>query len=187
MSDSRVTARFDWRLSIYGALAAFIFLLPITIYCSDITELFYVFLAAPILGLLVLLLAVFAKGRKLAILSVVLVYWAVSFVLLLNREPIRTAARWLLYSKDFKASVLAQQEPPNGELRHVEWDAWGWGGNDTTVYLVFDPDDSLAAAAKSGQPGRYNGIPCKVPRVQRLQSRWYTVQFYTDTEWGKCS
>jgi hypothetical protein len=48
---------------------------------------------------------------------------------------------------------------------------------------VFDPTDSLTEAARSGQPGKYSGIPCEFFRVRRLESHWYTVQFYTDDDW----
>jgi hypothetical protein len=80
---------------------------------------------------------------------------------------------------------LAQPQPTHGELKHVEWDGWGWGGQDTTVYLVFDPADLLSQAASSHHPGKYNGIPCEVFLVRRLESQWYTVQFYTDEWWGQ--
>jgi len=70
-------------------------------------------------------------------------------------------------------------------LKHIEWDGWGWGGQDTTVYLVFDPTNSLSAAAKVGQPGKFSGIPCEVFLVHRLESQWYTVQFYTNEFWGR--
>jgi hypothetical protein len=56
-------------------------------------------------------------------------------------------------------------------LKHVEWESSGWGPiGPTIVYLVFDPADSLSAAAKSHQAGKFSGIPCEVPRVQRLES-----------------
>jgi len=53
------------------------------------------------------------------------------------------------------------------------------------VFLVFDPTDSLSAAAKSHSPGKFKGIPCEVPLVRRLESHWYTVRFYTDEYWGR--
>ena len=55
----------------------------------------------------------------------------------------------------------------------------------TIVYLVFDPADSLSPAAKGHQPGKFSGIPCEVPRVQRLESHWYAVTFYTEESWGE--
>ena len=63
-------------------------------------------------------------------------------------EKSSSAVKWLLYRHGYKAEVLAQPSK-NGELNHIEWDGWGWAGQDTTVYLVFDPTDSLSAAAKS--------------------------------------
>jgi hypothetical protein len=94
-------------------------------------------------------------------------------------------ARWLLWSRSYKTEVLVQPSSANGELKHIEWDGWGWAGMDTTVYLAFDPSDSLSQAASSRQPGKYSGIPCEVFLVRRLESRWYTVCFYTNYEWGR--
>jgi hypothetical protein len=94
------------------------------------------------------------------------------------------AARWLARSHNYKSEVLAQPTAV-GELKHIEWDGWGWAGQDTTVYLVYDPTDSLAAAAKGQRPGKFNGIPCEVFRVRRLESYWYTVQYYTNEFWGR--
>jgi hypothetical protein len=34
---------------------------------------------------------------------------------------------------------------------------------------------------------KYNGIPCEVFRVRRMERQWYTVQFYTDSDWTHCS
>jgi hypothetical protein len=98
----------------------------------------------------------------------------------------RTEVRWLIQRSDYKARVLAQPEG-NGAFKHVEWDGWGFAGSDTTVYLVFDPSDSLRKASGSRSPQKYNGIPCEVPNVQRMEKGWYTVLFYTDTAWDHCS
>lgn len=95
-------------------------------------------------------------------------------------------ARWLFESGKYKREVLAQPADSTQLLKHVEWDGWGWGGNDTTVYLVFDPKNALAHAASSGSAGKFPGIPCEVYRVRRLETHWYTVQFYTDSDWNDC-
>jgi hypothetical protein len=60
-----------------------------------------------------------------------------------------------MWSHNYKDTVLAQQSRANGEFRQVEWDGWGWGwgGQDTAVFLVFDPRDSLSLAASIHQPG----------------------------------
>lgn len=99
---------------------------------------------------------------------------------------LQSRARWLIHGNDYKARTMSERLGQNGELRHIEWNARGWGGNNTVVYLVFDQGDQLSEAAKNGLPGQYPGLPCQVNRVRRLESHWYTVQFYTDTEWEKC-
>jgi hypothetical protein len=106
-----------------------------------------------------------------------LVTWSCSYT-------IRTAVRWPVGSERYKSEVLAQPTV-TGELKHIEWDGWGWAAQDTTVYLVFDPTDSLATPARTHQPGKFGGIPCEVPVVKRLEKDWYLVQFYTDEWWGK--
>jgi hypothetical protein len=108
-----------------------------------------------------------------------------ALVLAWNTYTIRTAIRWFAWSRDYKAHVLAQPASATGDLKHIEWDVSGWGPiGPTIVYLVFDPTDSLSAAAQSDHPGRFSGVPCEVPRVQRLESQWYAVTFYTEESWG---
>jgi hypothetical protein len=99
----------------------------------------------------------------------------------------RSALRWLLWSRRYKTELLAHAYSPSQGLNHIEWDGWGFAGNDTVAYLVFDPTDSLASAAKRGAAGRFDGLPCEVSLVRRLESRWYSVVFYTDADWDHCS
>jgi hypothetical protein len=115
-----------------------------------------------------------------ALVSLFLIALAIAW----NFYTIRSTARWFVWSHRYKAEVLAQ---PNatGELKHIEWDGWGWAGQDTTVYLVFDPADSLSTASRNHHPGKFNGIPCEVPVVDRMEKNWYAVQFYTDEWWGR--
>jgi hypothetical protein len=98
---------------------------------------------------------------------------------------VRSAARWFASSHRYKAEVLAQPASAVGTLKHIQWDGWGWAGQDTTVYLVFDPADSLSAAARSHRAGKFKGLPCEVDSVSRLETHWYTVQFYTNEFWGR--
>jgi hypothetical protein len=179
-------SQFNWRLPPYAAVGAVIVFLPFIIYAYDIGEVLYLLIGVPIISLGLLIAVVFGKQR-LAVFSMLIVYWAVTLVLFRNSFDLRSAGRWLLWSKDYKAVVLAQPESPNGELRHIAWDGWGWAGSDTTVYLVYDPADSLSVPAKSHSSGKFSGIPCKVPRVRRLESYWYFVVFYTNTAWGQCN
>jgi hypothetical protein len=101
-----------------------------------------------------------------------------------NFYAIRSAARWLAWSHHYKTEVLAQLSV-TGEMKHIEWDGWGWVGQDTTVYLVFDPTNSLSKAAREHRPGKFNGIPCEVPAIDRMEKNWYAVRFYTDERWGR--
>jgi hypothetical protein len=59
-----------------------------------------------------------------------------------------SALRWRVSSRSYKAKVLGQPASANAEFKHVEWDGWGWAGQDTTVYLVFDPKFALGGVQK---------------------------------------
>ena len=189
------SAQLNWRPALYAALIALIIDIPILIrYPTDIS-LILVFVVCAFLVLITassLIVAVFRKKRRqfLLILSMATVYWVISAALVIydlkNPTAVRTAARWLASSRDYKEKVLSQSVPP-GELKHIEWDGWGWAGMDTTMYLVFDPTDSLSEAASSHQSGKINGIPCQVQRVRRLESTWYTVLLYTNEFWDRCN
>jgi hypothetical protein len=124
-----------------------------------------------------------SKSRLWLYAALVLLF-LVTVAIAWNLYTIRSAARWFVWSHRYKAEVLAE---PNatGELKHIEWDGWGWAGQDTTVYLVFDPTDSLSTAWRNHRPGKFNGIPCEVPVVDRMEKSWYAVQFYTDEWWGR--
>lgn len=155
---------------------------------SPYAALLYLFFFVPFICLawVVLLGAAAFSDRPLQCLSITLslvAVVAVSGVLLNNKDTTRAHLRWLLWSRYFKSEVLAQPASPEGKLRHMEWEATGFAGvaNDT-VYLVFDPSDSLSAARP---PGNFNGIPCQVRLVRRLERYWYSVWFYTDEIWGK--
>lgn len=187
--------RIDWLFPFYMAVAALILSLLILIYGGFDLDLLYLLVSVPIVSVLLLLFLIFAAVRKnwrraLAIFVVCVVYLALSWITLRNSFDLRTTARWLLGSPDFKAKVSAAPDSADGLLRHIEWDGWGWGGIDTVAYLVFDPKDSLSTAAGSHTPGKYAGLPCQVVRVRRMESHYYVVLFYTDqrwsSNWGPC-
>jgi hypothetical protein len=189
--------RFNWKLASY-LTGCGLFAVMVIELCDafDILEMLYFLALVPLIGLILLLLAIFsAVGKRqrqcLSILLALVTYcgtswllWKTSMDLNMNLRP---AERWLLHSRAYKAEVLAQPSPQNGELRHIEWDGWGFAGLETNVYLVYDPSDSLLHAAKNHSPGKFTGIPCEVPTVRHLESRWYSVVFYTETSWEHCS
>lgn len=181
----------NWWLILSAATFTAILFSLLAIFSSDITELL-LFPGIGILigftGLLVIAFTARRKGRAFSTFALMLVaYGGVSFVCLMHRKTIRDSGRWLLWSRSYKAELMRQQKPSNGGFRHMEWDGWGWAGaGDTVEYLVFDPKDSLSAAA-SRTKGKLNGLPCEVPTVHRLESQWYAVVFYTDYDWDHCS
>ena|SRR5690348_3467580 len=185
--------RFDWQLPLYAAIGALVVFLPIVAFGFNLGQILYTFVVLPIVGLLLLVIAIViaCSGKRLqglALLSLLAVYCVVSWGLFKHSMKLHTEARWLLSSKEYKPEVLAQPVSEHGELKHIEWDSWGWGGTVTTAYLVFDPNDSLYSAVTSHSPTvKIRGMLCGVSRVDRLQSHWYSVVFYTDTGWDDCA
>jgi hypothetical protein len=182
--------QFDWvrpLCVVVGASILFVSLMAYSAYAPFLYLLFF----APIIFLACLILLVAAAIDKrprqcLSMLLTLVAFLGASWALFKNEGTIRPSIRWLLWSHRFKAEVLARPAPTKGELRHMEWEATGFAGvANNTIYLVFDPTDSLAVAAKSHSPGNFSGMPCEVYRVLRLESHWYSVAFYTDEEWGQ--
>jgi hypothetical protein len=177
------------RVLLLGTLIIVVLCLLDALLESDGTVYFFIFIPLITVGLIVaMVIAAVAKNLPVAtsVLLTLTIYWLLSFVFLKNNFVIRNAARWSVGSHHYKAEVLRQPEAVGRELKHIEWDGWGFpGAGDTNVYLVFDPTDSLAAAAKNHVAGKYSGIPCAVPAVNRLESHWYAIMFYTDERWGK--
>ena len=183
--------RFDWRKPLVAAAVALAVCLLITIYGTDIDWLLYAAAVGVLggMGLLgsIALRAVFRKEQNLLMAFAIFgAYVAVTAVFFVGYGQLRPILRWTLWSHRYKSELLAQATPANGQLKHVEWERAGWGPiGPTIVYLVFDPTDSLSVAAKSRRAGWFSGIPCEVPRVQRLESHWYAVTFYTEESWGE--
>ena len=178
----------NWRFPLYGAFAAVLVLFPKIVFGNDIGTIFITMLLGAIVGVALLIVAVLKIRRQtISSLLMVVVFCAVFWVLLWVSDDVRTVCRWTIHKNDYKAEVLAQPSSTGASLKHVEWDGWGFvGSGDTVVYLVFDPNDSLAGAARTGSPGKFSGLPCEVLRVRRLENHWYTALFYTDTNWEHC-
>jgi hypothetical protein len=184
----RTTPWFNWWLPFFGGLGAVIALLPMMIFSKDI-GFFVTIPTAAIVALILLTVLTRALPRQsLAALLMITVFCVASWLLFRASDGVRTTARWLVHSKAYKTEVLALPNSNNGEFKHVEWDGWGFpGAGDTVAYLVFDPKDSRAVAAKSRSYGKFSGIPCEVFNVRRLENDWYAVYFYTDTNWDHCT
>jgi hypothetical protein len=182
--------RFSWQMSLYAVVVAVLVMLLSFVYASD-PVLDYLFFLVPTVSFAIfalLLVLVFSKRtwRTLSMLLAAVTFLFVAGAMLKTQEVVRPILRWTLWSHRYKSDLLAQPAPAIGQLKHLEWESSGWGPiGPTIVYLVLDPDDSLSAAAKSHRPGRFSGIPCEVPRVQRLESHWYAVTFYTEESWSE--
>ena len=152
----------------------------------------FIVLIAPIVCFIVLLSLLVAAILKrprlcLSLLLALVGFVAISWSLERNEETLRPFIRWHLWSRHYKTELMTQPNPTDGNLKHMEWDAWGFVPSGFNVtYLVFDASDSLATAASARVPGRFGGIPCAVPRVFRLEKQWYGVRFYTNEDWRNC-
>ena len=121
----------------------------------DVGEILYIVVAAPVVIFILLVTAVvFAIRRRsrlsLSVLSMLVVYCAVTAGLFIKSYDLRTVERWFLYSgkNTQKADVLAQPGSGDGEKSNTSSGyGWGFGGDDTEVYLVFDPGDTLSVVA----------------------------------------
>jgi hypothetical protein len=81
-----------------------------------------------------------------------------------------------------------RDEHPQYRLVPAEWNGWEFpGAGDTVERPVFDPNDSPSTAARRHSHGKFDGIPCEVPLVRHLESHYYLVLFYTDTDWTHCN
>jgi len=128
-----------------------------------------------------------ARGRVAALVAGLLLVAGLVGAWTLSPST-RTTLRWSLSSSRYKRQVLALRPTADGYLKHVEWDGWGFpGAGNTVVYLAFDPSNQLVAAASDGKSGKFPGLPCDVYKVRELESEWYTVLFYTETDWEHCA
>ncbi len=188
MKKAHLQVEFRWWFPAWVAACSVIAFLPLIVNGSDFAGLLYVFVTIPVVSLTLLTTAFRQKGKqRVAALAAFTIFVFFTATLFKNFYSLRNRARWFAYSEPYMRAIAAQPVPASGKLKHIEWDGWGFtGAGDTVVYLVFDPSNSLAVAAKTHEQGKYSGLPCEVVRVQRLEDDWYTVLFYTDTDWDDC-
>jgi hypothetical protein len=182
------TAQRAWLMPSIAALAFILIFLPLLLIPDTHDDYFLLVLPAIfIAGIGSLIYAAVRKKFRIALL--VCAFWALSVFIVSHDFPIRTCIRWTLFSHRYQNQVLAQPEPLDGSLKHMEWDGWGWAGMDFSVFLVFDPTDSLTEFAKAGLFGKVPRLPCDVSEIRQLGPHWYIVMFdgYVDqSSWTNC-
>lgn len=189
--DVPANDRFNWWLPLCGALMAIAgFLLAELSNDWDWLTLGYYYgnLYIVIPGLVLCLLCFAAIGvrhrkryAEFSMAAALVVYGGVSSTLLKHSVEYRPHILWALHSRGYKTRLLAQPRTRETSLTYVDWYGWGMAGQDTDIYLAYDPKDSLAH--RDSRTGRYGPLRCDVWRVQRLESHWYAVTFYTNTVW----
>jgi hypothetical protein len=127
--------RFNWKQPLCAALVVVAVYLAMVLWAMDAEFFASVLLIAPALILVSIALIGYAlivrKGRqnRLTLLSSVAALWvtAVAMFLLAGKYDfaIRTTARWLIWSRDYKAEVFVQPRSINGDFKHIKWDSWG--------------------------------------------------------------
>ena len=188
MVEKQTTGRFNAWWPLGGVVFAFAIFVLIVAYGGDLAEIFNTFIIVPIICLTLLGAAVIKKNFRFSLLTTCFLYGLISFLVFKNFYLLSNETRWAFWAGRYKAQILAQSESRDGILRHVEWDGWGgFGAGDTVVYLAFDPSESLKEAASRKLPGKFPGLPCEVASVHRLESHWYTVMFYTNSDWEHCA
>ncbi len=195
MRDMSAEGQFRWRPLLGAAVIGLLAFTAIATCQADTSLFLTVFVVAPVLLVFTIGSVIYAliRRRQLrTILATLAVLWAIAacFFLYSREHPfaIRETARWLIWSHEYKQQVLARPTSVNGDLKHIEWDASGFAGvANNTAYLVFDPTNSLSAAARNNQAAEFNDVPCKVRAIRRLENHWYAVLFYTDQAWGECN
>jgi len=179
--------RFAWWFSLCVLGCGVLVLFPLTVSSSDLSVALYALATVPIICFFLLILSYKYRGKQrvaaLSTFAAFLIYTAALFTHFIDT---RDAVRWFVHGRALKDEVLAQSVLTPASLRHVEWEGWGFAGNDTTVYLVFDPTDTLATGANLRESGKFGHLPCEVFRIRRREKGWYTVQFYTNTDWDYC-
>jgi hypothetical protein len=175
--------------AIFAVIGSLIVLLPVLVFDLDVGIFLSRFFALPVVFLTLLFIAMrlWDSNRRMDGLAMIAIFGITAFFVSAKSLDLRYDTQWILNSKSYKTQLLSKPENPDEGLKHIEWDGSGFAGvANNHTYLVYDPGDKLSADAKAGPSGKLPGIPCKVVEVQRMESHWYSVQFYTDTSWDDC-
>jgi len=95
---------------------------------------------------------------------------------------LRFETRWVFTRSSSMNEMRTHLATQNG-IKYFEWDTWGMAGQDTIVYLVYDPADRLRHPRKTAEGRTSSGLPHEVWQIWRLEPHWYSVVFYTNSCW----
>jgi hypothetical protein len=175
------------RIACFTAVAVFVADVFFVCWSPSFDKFLLLFLVAPIASLTFMVLAIWVgRSGVLPIAGVLLICLAVTYGIARYSDFLRSEIRWWAVRGTWKQRVLAQPEV-RGQLKHLDWDGWGFAGEDTEVYLVYDPADRLGNATVSARARHGAGLPCNVWKIWRLEPHWYNVVFFTNTSWDSCS
>lgn len=195
------TSRPVWRIPLHATLVAVAVLLPLDVGWRDVAPLLNLLVVAPVLFLATIISFIYvviqsARSRlkrtlTLSLSLTLISLWGVATFLFFYQELIRDDGRWVIWSREYKAQILAQPAALNGQFGHLRWDDYGGFGQDFTDFLVFDPTDSLVTI-EGNNSNKVTGIPCvQFAAARRLQHHWYIVSYpffvgdWTD-DWKNC-
>jgi hypothetical protein len=172
-----------------SAITAFVCYVPFLFIRAfdSLSILYLLILGAVFLIFLVIVLAIrtiYKRRPSGTIILTVLVFVFVSTLMFLSAERLRPRARWLFLSKSFKREVLHLVADPKNGLRYEEWDGWGMAGQDTIVFLIYDPTDELGEGLRNSSSGQFAAIARHTWHWERLERCWYSVTFYTNDPWA---
>jgi len=180
------TDRFKWSIPVCAVIAVSIAFIAIEFTSSwDFGGFFFLFFTTPIVTICLLIVGIIKAIQRrwltsLSFLVAILAYGAASFLLFANSSTMRSRIVWTFHAKQYKTAVLNQ--PSSNGLKHIEWLGWGFAGADTTMYLAYDPANSLAH--KDAHTGKYGSLHCdEVWKVRLLEDKWYAITFYTNEVW----
>lgn len=179
--------RFNWKLPAYALVAVALTLPPLLVSSWDGAGLLWFFVVLPIVTVCLLVVAAHnAERQKLATVLMLLFYAGLLWPRWTFSYNLRAHLRWLAFSEAYKNRVLSQPVTDPQGLKHAEWDGAGFAGSETIVYVVLDPADSLKPFAATQSQRKAPALPCEVWQIIRLEPKWYSVTFYTDTGWNGC-
>ena|SRR5208337_2666830 len=156
---------FNWRVLSYAALIVLAVSISIAVCPADIALFLYLFLLI-VFTIALLVYTVFGEGRRnrLTLLSTLATVWIIS-------------ASIFVYHVQFRTTTT------------VTWNGMvGIGVDRTRLFTLFSARGiRFRQTASIRQPGKFDGIPCAVLKVSRLECQWYAVCFYTNEDWDRCN